>query len=99
MIEVRYRTRQLRKVCEDASVAERKYGAAAADKIQRRIDQIRAVDSVEELVQFGIGRCHPLQGKRKGQYAMDLTQPYRLIFEKVNEQIVAVEILEIVDYH
>lgn len=30
---------------------------------------------------------------------MDLTQPYRLIFKKVNEQIVAVEILEIVDYH
>ena len=30
---------------------------------------------------------------------MDLTHPYRLIFEKVNEQIIAVKVLEIVDYH
>ena len=30
---------------------------------------------------------------------MDLTHPYRLIFEKKNGKIVAVEILEIIDYH
>lgn len=29
---------------------------------------------------------------------MDLTQPYRLVFEKKNKEVVAVEILEIVDY-
>lgn len=99
MIDISYRTSQLRKVCEDAEVATKKYGAEMAEKIHMRIDQIHAANSVEELVRFRIGRCHPLQGDRKGQYAMDLTHPYRLILEKRNREIVAVEILEIVDYH
>lgn len=30
---------------------------------------------------------------------MVLTQPYRLIFEKLDKNIIAVEIIEIVDYH
>lgn len=99
MIDVSYRTSQLRKVCENAEVATKKYGAEMAEKIHMRIDQIRAADSVEELVQCRIGRCHPLQGNRKGQYAMYLTHPYRLILEKKNGKLIAVEILEIVDYH
>lgn len=70
-----------------------------AAKIQQRIEEIRAALSVEMLIQFHIGRCHPLTGDRKGQYAMDLTHPYRLVFEKRNDRLVAVEILEIVDYH
>lgn len=90
---------QLRKVCEDAEVAIKKYGLQMAEKIHQRVDEIRAADSVELLVRFHIGRCHPLTGNRKGQYAMDLTHPYRLIFEKRKGEIVAVEILEIKDYH
>ena len=99
MIEVSYRTAQLRKVCEDAEVATKKYGSEMAEKIQLRIMQIQAATSVEMLVQRRVGRCHPLQGDRKGQYDMDLTHPYRLVFEKINGKIVAVEIMEIVDYH
>ena len=99
MIDISYSTNALRKVCEDAEVARKKYGAEMAQKIHQRIDEIRAATSVEMLVQFRIGRCHPLTGDRKGQYAMDLTHPYRLVFEKRNGKLVAVEILEIVDYH
>lgn len=99
MIEISYSTNALRKVCEDAEVATKKYGAEMARKIHQRIDEIRAATSVEMLVQFRIGRCHPLSGDRKGQYAMDLTHPYRLVFEKRKGKLVAVEILEIVDYH
>jgi plasmid maintenance system killer protein len=99
LIEISYSTNALRKVCEDAEVATKKYGAEMARKIHQRIDEIRAATSVEMLVQFRIGRCHPLTGDRKGQYAMDLTHPYRLVFEKRNGKLVAVEILEIVDYH
>lgn len=99
MIEISYRTAQLRKVCEDAEVATKKYGPEMAEKIQLRIMQILAATSVEMLVQHHVGRCHTLQGSRKGQYAMDLTHPYRLVFEKRNDKIVAVEIMEIIDYH
>ncbi len=57
-MKVEYKSRSIEKVCEDASVAERKYGREMAEKIQLRIDQIRAADSVEMMIQFKIGRCH-----------------------------------------
>lgn len=70
-----------------------------AEKIQHRIDQIVAAPSVEMMIQFRIGRCHPLTGNRKNQYAVDLVHPFRLIFEKKGAEIQIANILEIVDYH
>lgn len=99
MIRISYKSRRLQKVCEDAEAAEKQYGAEMAEKIQMRIDQIRAADSIEMLVRNRIGRCHQLKGNRKEQFAMDLTHPYRLVFRKINEELIAVEVLEIVDYH
>ena len=70
-----------------------------AEKIHMRIDQISAALSVEMMIQYRIGRCHPLKGNRKNQYAVDLVHPYRLVFEKVEDQIQIVSITEIIDYH
>lgn len=98
-MEITYQTSKLEKVCTIASEAEKKYGPEMAEKIHQRIDQIDSADNVEEMVQFHIGRCHPLKGNRKGQYAMDLVHPYRLVFTK-NENIIQIaNVMEIVDYH
>lgn len=70
-----------------------------AEKIQKRIDQIKAADSVEEMIQFKIGRCHPLHQNRKNQYAVDLVHPMRLVFEKNGDEIQIANIIEIIDYH
>jgi len=86
-------------VCKNASVAEKKYGPEMAEKIQHRIDQITAADSVEQMIQFHIGRCHPLRQNRKNQYAVDLVHPMRLVFEKKGAEIQIAYITEIVDYH
>lgn len=58
------------------------------------------------------GRYHELTGNRKGQWACDLDQPYRLIFEPHESpiptdedgkyiwlEIKGVEIVEITNYH
>ena len=86
-------------MCTDASFATRRYGKQMAEKIHMRIDEIRASDSVELMIQFKIGKCHSLTGERKGQYAVDLVQPFRLVFEQVESEIRIANILEIVDYH
>ena len=70
-----------------------------AEKIHLRIEQIDAADTVDMLVEFRIGRCHPLSSNRKGQFAMDLVHPKRLIFEKVGSTIQIARMIEIVDYH
>ena len=80
-------------------MAEKKYGIKMAAKISQRIDQIASIDNVELMIQHRIGRCHPLVNNRKGQYALDLVHPYRLVFEKCGNEIQIVNVLEIIDYH
>lgn len=98
-MDITYRNKKVEKVCTDAKTAERTYGMAMADKIHQRIDEITAADTVEMMIQYHIGRCHPLSQNRKGQYAVDLVHPYRLIFEKSGGGIQIANVLEIVDYH
>jgi len=40
-----------------------------------------------------------LTNNRKGQYAVDLVHPYRMVFEKHGNKIQVAHIMEIVDYH
>lgn len=98
-MQVNYRNRQIEKICTNASDATKKYGKRTAGLIHQRVDEIDAADSVEMLVKFGIGRCHQLVGDRKGQFAMDLAHPLRLVFEVIRDEIQIAEIQEIVDYH
>lgn len=96
---IQYKNRQIQRVCTVASVAERKYGKRMAEKIQQRVDEIMAADTVELMIQFRIGRCHPLKGDRKGQYAVDLVHPYRLVFKTRGTEVQIACILMIEDYH
>ena len=98
-MDITYKNNKIKSICTDAKTAERTYGREMADKIYQRIDEICAADTVEMMVLFHIGRCHPLTQNRKGQYAVDLVHPYRLVFEKKGDEIQIANILEIVDYH
>ena len=75
-MDITYKNKKIKKICTNASVAEKTYGREMADKIHQRIDQIRASDTVEMMIQFHIGRCHALKQNRKGEYAVDLVHPY-----------------------
>ena len=96
---ITYKNKKLEKICTSAKTAEKLYGTKMAEKIQQRVDEISASDTVEMMIQFHIGRCHQLKQNRKGQYAVDLVHPYRLVFEKNGEEIQIANIMEIVDYH
>lgn len=98
-MDIAYNNKKIEKVCTNAKTAERIYGREMADKIHQRIDEISASDTVEMMIKFHIGRCHMLKQNRKGQYAVDLVHPYRLVFEKNGKKIQIANILEIVDYH
>ncbi|WP_418463537.1 type II toxin-antitoxin system RelE/ParE family toxin [Frisingicoccus sp.] len=98
-MDITYKNKKIEKICTDAKTAERTYGREMADKIHQRIDEITAADTVEMMIHFHIGRCHPLSQNRKGQYAVDLVHPNRLVFEKKGDEIQIANVLEIVDYH
>ena len=98
-MQIEYKNKQIEKLCENNGFAQKKLGERRAEKLDQRIGEIRAADSVEQMIQFRIGGCHQLRQDRKGQYAVDLDQPYRLVFEQKSTTIQIVRILEIVDYH
>lgn len=94
-----YKNKRIAKVCTCFEEAMKQYNRDMAIKIHHRVDQIIVADTVELMIEHRIGRCHPLTGNRKGQYALDLVHPFRLIFEKHGKQIQIAHIVEITDYH
>ncbi len=98
-MKIEFKTNKLRRECTEFKVANRVYGELMAAKIKQRIREIDSVDTVEELVEYSLGRCHPLKGERRGEYAMDLIHPYRLIFKRIQDTIQIARITSIEDYH
>ena len=98
-MQIEYKNSKIEKVCTNAYEAEKKHGKDMAEKIGLRVWQISSAETVEEMIQSHVGRCHQLKGKRQNQYAVDLVHPYRLVFEKKGNQIQIACIMEVVDYH
>lgn len=94
---IQFKTKKLERICSSYTLMKKEYGERGAQKLTQRLQELEAFSSIEELVQFRIGRCHPLDHNRYGQFAMDLNHPYRLIFTRREPD--GVLIIEIVDYH
>ena len=94
-----YKNKKIEKICTDQTAAIKKHGSQTAVRIKQCVSIIRAADSVESLIRDRVRRCHALTQDRKGQYAMDLAQPYRLIFEVDGDEVQIACIIEITDYH
>ena len=65
-MKITYRNKRLEKICTIAHVAEQKYGSSMAVKIHQRMDEIRASDTVEDMILYHIGRCHRLVFEKEG---------------------------------
>jgi proteic killer suppression protein len=77
-VEIDFKDKKLRELCEQERVAERKLGAVCARKLRSRLADLQAANCVIDLV---AGRPHPLDGDRAGQFAVDLEGGRRLVFE------------------
>jgi proteic killer suppression protein len=73
----------------------RKIPAERAERIERMLDRLDASSKPQDMALPG-WRLHPLKGKRKGTYAVDVSGNVRLTFRFDGEDAVAVD-LE--DYH
>jgi len=79
-VEIRFRTRKLKKQYANHQEAEKAYGKDVARKFILRVNIIKKARDIEELKRLPGLRCHELKGNRKGQWAVKLTGFYRLIF-------------------
>lgn len=83
-MEIRFKDKQLRELCEKKAVAAKKLGDIGARKLQTRLADIAAAARVTDLI---AGNPHPLKGDRLGQFALDLAGGWRLVFAPANEPI------------
>ncbi len=111
-MEITFRTRKLEKAFNSANALEKTYGARMARVMMTRMAVLKAARSLVLVPATPPDRRHQLSGNRNEQFAVDLVQPYRLVFE-VNhepvprrddggidtERVTAITILDVVDHH
>lgn len=83
-MEIRFKEKKLRDLCEQHRLAERRLGAACARKLRSRLADLEAATRVSDLV---AGNPHPLHGDRQGQFALDLAGGWRLVFKPDHEPV------------
>lgn len=94
-MEVLFRTRKLKKQYEDYRQAKKAYDEDVARRYIERINIIKSTRDIEELHKLPGLRCHELKGNRRGQWAINLTGKYRLIFTLTGKQLQIVHIEEV----
>lgn len=104
-MKVCFDNKDLELYATEARAALKALGKLRAKLYAKRLFSLRSALNFEALRQFP-GNFHELVGNRKGQWACNLDQPYRLISKgaEPNESVIwsnvrEATVLEIVDYH
>lgn len=109
-----FKNKKLKEICSNFKSATIKFGEKNAKKLIQRLNELNATEKLAIFIKLPQTGFHELKGNRKGQYAVNLIQPFRLIFmseideDKFNcklsdleyyKQITTIKILEVKDYH
>ncbi len=111
-MEIHFGTRKLEKLCSSEKEMKKKLGTRMVKLLQQRLAQLAAAGTLLDMKHLPGARCHELHQDRKGQLAVDLEHPQRLIFEPNHDpvptkpdggldwlQVTSILVIEITDYH
>ena len=111
-MEISFGSRKIQKTFNSEKELIRVYGSNMAKRIRIRMAILEAAGNLEDVPTSPPSRRHELGQNRKGQFAVDLEHPYRLVFQpdhnplprKANggldlREITNIVILEVEDYH
>jgi plasmid maintenance system killer protein len=111
-MEIRFASSKMAKLCNSQKEMRGRLGPQCAERLQQRLEELRAAATLEDMRLLPGPRCHELKQGRKGQLAVDLVHPRRLVFEPAHDpvptkedggldwsQVTEIVVLEVVDYH
>lgn len=111
-MEILFASKKLQRQCSNQSDCLRSWGEHRGRLIMRRLAELGAMDDLSVADRLPQMACHELKGNRKGQFAVALEHPFRLVFEPADEppalkddggfdwsRIRKIRVLEVVDYH
>jgi len=94
------------------TLMERKFGVSVAQKLARRLHELSAAEILSDLNKIPHLHCHELKGARKGQFAINIDQRYRIVFDPANKpvprkpdggidwtEVNSIRIIAVEDYH
>jgi len=111
-VEIEFKTKKLQRIFCSHRELTRVYGDQMAKKIKLRLAVLESAPSLADVPVAPPVRCHHLRGRMKGDFAVDLIHPHRLVFRAAHDpiprnedgevdmrQITVIQITEVVDYH
>jgi toxin HigB-1 len=111
-LHIVFRTKKLARILNSQKLLVQAYGAENGRLIMRRMAVLSAAPTLAEVSVTPPERRHELKGDMVGQFAVDVKQPYRLVFVPFGDpvplladggydltRITAIEILAVEDYH
>jgi proteic killer suppression protein len=111
-MDIIFKNKKLEKQLCDHRNLVRKHGSTRARKIELRLTQMRAANTLSDLALLPQIRCHELEGDLDGLLSVDLDHPYRLLFSPSHypipkkpdggldwSQVTSIRIEEIEDTH
>ena len=111
-MEISFISRKVQKACNSEKEMRAMFGKPLAERLQARLAELTAAETLEEISRLPPARCHELSQDREGQLAVVLVHPKRLIFEPDHNlvpqkpdggldwtQVTKIRIIEITDYH
>ena len=111
-MEILFRTDKLKRLCCDSQAARKQWSKQLAEKLRRRLDELRDADTLDVMHRLPQARCEELKGNRKGQLSVRLEGGRRLIFEPADDPfprkpdggldwrgVRTIRIISVEDYH
>lgn len=110
-MDITFKDKKFEKLVVNESKLFKELSQIRAKLLLKRLGALFDAENLED-VRYVPGNFHELKADRKGQWACDLDQPYRLIFQPHESpiptdesgkyiwiEIKGVEVIEIVNYH
>ena len=111
-MDIVFEKAKLQKIFNRQSLIIKEFGKENGRVIMRRMSVLRAANNLEQIPHTKPERRHELTGKRKGEFAVDLKHPFRLVFRPNHKPIpleedgginlkyvTSIEIIGVEDYH
>ena len=98
-MDVVFKNNRLKRCYERQQEGVKKWGPKIARVYVDRVNRLYAVRTAHELSAFPELRFHPLEGDRKGEWAMDLDEYWRLIVTFQDRNMTVVRVKEVSDHY
>lgn len=111
-MEIFFDNRKLADLFNSEKKLIQKFGSENGKLIMRRMQLLQASNCLNDVSPLPPTRRHELTGNKKGQFALDLKHPFRLIVEPCHDplpkkpnheldltKITAIKIVDVEDYH